>query len=375
MELARNIMNNQKNKKNLASLLILLLLSSACQPTNNEAENTPNVAETAESIASTIVAEQLTQVADDNQKNSTEEVGEERDTEPSPTFFVPTLATVMPGSTPSPTSKICLAASLVSETFEDGTVLAPGQHFTKTWWLRNTGHCAWTEEYAFVWHHGQKMTTEEYRSFPGYVAPGESIPFTVDLVAPNSPGTHTSFWTLQDPNGSQFGPSINNYFWAQVTIPKPTGLPVSRTLAAYGWSVRTDGKTETNFWTGDNSQNLYNIGYGAINTERIPSTAILTNIILELGGTFTGNPFFNLGCLNISNAGTGAIMWVICDFSEFSAGQLIYGGPEAIAAGQDSILARELLLELSFDNLTNNDSAPDLLKIFNLRVTFVYNVP
>lgn len=352
------------------SLAFFLVLTSGCKPVDAAQDETPDIAKTAESIAGTMVAVNLTEIA----KNSDNGISGKTPTQ-TDDFIIPTLTTVMPGVTPSPTSKVCLAASLVNEDLPDGSIISPGQQFTKTWYLRNIGNCPWTEDYSMVFHHGTKMTTINSIPFPGYVAPGETIPFSLSLVAPTSPGDFTSFWTLQDPNGNQFGPSANGVFWVRIAVPAATSLPNTKSISAIGWSVRSDGNTENNFWVGDNNQNLYSIAYGSVAMKNIPSNAILSSIILEMGGTYTGNPFVNLGCLRVKNAGNGALMWSICSFSQIQGGNLIYGDSASVSAGQAGILAGELLLELSFDNLTNNDKAPDLLKISSLRVTFSYNIP
>ena len=38
-----------------------------------------------------------------------------------------------------------------------------------------------------------------------FVEPGRIVDISVDMVAPTSPGTYTSFWRLQRPNGELFG--------------------------------------------------------------------------------------------------------------------------------------------------------------------------
>lgn len=328
---------------------------------------------TAQSIAGTMAAYQLTEIAESN-PTGTPAKGKT----PTKTFSVPTLTTVMPGVTPSATNQACLGASLVSETNQDATVRMPGETFTQTWTFRNTGNCAWTEDYALVWESGYggiKMSTTERKQFPGYVAPGQSISFSVDFTAPQSQGTWSSYFQFEAPDGTRFGPPSQNRFWVNVVVPAGTGLPVSKTFKGEIWSVRSDGKREENLHVGDNDLNLYQEAFSLISTEGIPPEAVLTNIGLTIDGTYRGNPFGNLGCLNVINAGSGQIMWSLCDFSEVASADTIWGDSTAISAGQSGIYARSLQVKLAFDSQTNYDDAPDRLLVSTMTLTFTYNVP
>lgn len=67
----------------------------------------------------------------------------------SPTFVenTPTLQSVTTYSSSSYSSAYgCYDTAYVSDvTIADGTVLAPGEEFVKTWKFQNTGSCDWTE--------------------------------------------------------------------------------------------------------------------------------------------------------------------------------------------------------------------------------------
>jgi len=52
---------------------------------------------------------------------------------------------------PASTANCGNNALFVSDvTITDGTVLAPGEAFTKTWRFQNTGTCDWDEKYTIV---------------------------------------------------------------------------------------------------------------------------------------------------------------------------------------------------------------------------------
>jgi len=61
-------------------------------------------------------------------------------------------STQQPGTpTEATATKPCDRAEFVDDvTVEDGTVFKPGETFTKTWRLKNTGSCTWTTSYRVV---------------------------------------------------------------------------------------------------------------------------------------------------------------------------------------------------------------------------------
>jgi len=92
-------------------------------------------------------------------------------------------------------------------TIADGTVVAPGEAFTKTWRFQNTGTCAWDEDYTIVFTSGTSMdgeTTEIEQD----VAVNGTGDISASLVAPESEGTYTGYWRLADDEGNAFGQSV-----------------------------------------------------------------------------------------------------------------------------------------------------------------------
>ncbi len=93
-------------------------------------------------------------------------------------------------------------------TIPDGTVLAPGQSFTKKWELRNIGSCKWTPEYSIVFVGGDNMggASNEIGKTVNVNKKGEAA---VKLVAPTVDGTYTGLWRMADQNGNLFGETID----------------------------------------------------------------------------------------------------------------------------------------------------------------------
>ncbi|MCX6066560.1 MAG: NBR1-Ig-like domain-containing protein, partial [Chloroflexi bacterium] len=87
----------------------------------------------------------------------------------------------------------------------DGTLLDPGQLFTKTWQLKNTGSCAWSSGYRLIFSGGDQMGSNVSIPLGREVAPGEIANISVDLLAPAFSGHYRGLWLLKNPQGKTFG--------------------------------------------------------------------------------------------------------------------------------------------------------------------------
>jgi hypothetical protein len=146
------------------------------------------------------------------------------------------------GSTPSPTlvvtgtsaANLCdLAAPGVpiDVTIPDDTRMQPGEEFTKTWRLVNVGSCTWTNDYRLVWFSGEQFGAQQSVPLSGSVPPNGTIDISVDMEAPQSPGSYISYWKLRNPSGELFGigPSGGSAFWVQIVVVPSTTVTVSPT--------------------------------------------------------------------------------------------------------------------------------------------------
>jgi hypothetical protein len=96
------------------------------------------------------------------------------------------------------------SAYIEDVTIPDGTVLAPGETFVKTWMLENTGFCMWKDSYTLKFFEGDSMSgldTEIGKA----IASGRQAKISIELTAPNSDGTYTGYWILANKYGSPFG--------------------------------------------------------------------------------------------------------------------------------------------------------------------------
>ncbi|MEL7645475.1 MAG: NBR1-Ig-like domain-containing protein [Anaerolineaceae bacterium] len=138
---------------------------------------------------------------------------------PSPTAF-PNTPT--PNATPTPTPFLSPTpcspqASLLQDvSIPPGTVLEPGQSFTKTWRVQNTGSCAWSG-YQLVFISGSLLGGKSPTRVSD-LAPGAAVNISLELSAPRYQGDYAGTWRLQTDEGEIFGPE----FSYSIRIPQPT---------------------------------------------------------------------------------------------------------------------------------------------------------
>ena len=148
---------------------------------------------------------------------------------PLPPTATPTNTPVPPTNTPLPTATIasyCDWISFVKDiTIPDGTTLAPGETFTKTWRLKNRGTCAWTADYMLVYYGGEQMGTTTAVRLPGYVAPGQTVDVSVTLTAPGKKGKYVGYWMLRNNAGVLFGygDHANQAFYVDIKVSAALG--------------------------------------------------------------------------------------------------------------------------------------------------------
>ena len=100
----------------------------------------------------------------------------------------------------------CDAAAFVSDvTYPDGSTVALGSSFTKTWRIRNTGTCTWNTSYSLVFVSGEKLGGPNAIAVPGNVGPGQTVDLSVNLSAPNKAGDYIGYWKLRSSSGALFG--------------------------------------------------------------------------------------------------------------------------------------------------------------------------
>ena len=124
----------------------------------------------------------------------------------------------------------------------DDTEFAPATEFSKRWQLRNNGTCPWSSEYGIVFVGGDLMSAEETLPLPQPVASGQTVEVSIDMIAPDEPGTYRGNWQIADASGEPFGINgfIEDAFWLRIVVaedaaPVATPLPNSGSIGGVVW--------------------------------------------------------------------------------------------------------------------------------------------
>ena len=102
----------------------------------------------------------------------------------------------------------CYGLTFVSDvSIPDNTQMDPGETFTKTWKVQNSGSCAWDAGFKFQSTGGNAMGAGAV-TLPASVAPGATYDISVAMTAPNTPGTVRGNWRMSNTSGQFFGDEV-----------------------------------------------------------------------------------------------------------------------------------------------------------------------
>jgi len=195
------------------------------------------------------------------------------------------------GSIPIPPPSVCDKGAFVDDvTIPDGSVMAPGTSFTKTWRIRNVGSCTWTTSYSLVYVFGDPMgaaSPVNLSSSIAPVAPGATADFSVNMVAPSIAGHYRSYWRFRNASGVQFGVGSGMItFFADIYV-SGSGVPASVTsITAHNPNPSTPGQTV--------AVSVTVSGSGTTPTGTVAITGADTNCSITLaGGSGSCNVIFN----------------------------------------------------------------------------------
>jgi len=208
-----------KNHPFLLALLLVALSLSACRrgaaPTSTPTSTEAPLSDVYTSVAVTLTAQAL----------------QATPTLALPTLALPTLAplptlaasatvfptlpsTQVPPTTLPTNANVCDNSGYVSDvTIPDGTIMAPGQAFVKTWMLKNTGTCTWSKKYSLNFASGEQMGGADTKIGES-VAPGEQVKISVSMIAPQTTKTYTGYWRMANESGKTFGATV----WVQIVV-------------------------------------------------------------------------------------------------------------------------------------------------------------
>jgi hypothetical protein len=213
----------------MLTLLVALALS-ACGASEADATPTLNV-ELVRTQAVLTYQVELTQTA---LANPTSTPTATLSPTPAATLAVPTAGSPIALST-APTGGVAGGASgcynlayVADVTIPDGTQMTPGQSFTKTWRVSNTGTCAWEAGFTFNVVSGDAMGASAV-TLNQRVEAGRQFEISVPMVAPtNKTGSVRGDWRMADANGSYFGQQV----YVEITVSGSGAAPTNTSGAA-----------------------------------------------------------------------------------------------------------------------------------------------
>lgn len=170
-----------------------------------------------------------------------------------------------------------LARFVEDVTVPDGTRFDPGEQFTKTWRLENTGTCTWTSEYAVVFAEGEALdalATQPLTS--GSVRPGEKVDISIQMKAPDLVGEYQGDWQLRNASGVRFGLGSqgDKTFWVRIQVGAPSGIGLDFIARASSAD-----------WMAEKGSSLFDLPYNGDRNSNDGFAGILENVVLEDGRT------------------------------------------------------------------------------------------
>jgi hypothetical protein len=161
-------------------------------------------------------------------------------------FAMPTgTATKTPTATATPTAlptaiaavptSSCYGLTGISDvTIPDNTPMVPGQTFTKTWLVRNSGTCPWTAGFKFAFTSGNAMGGTTL-VLDKAVSPGAQTNLSIAMTAPALTGSVRGNWRMSTLTGVFFGDeeyiiiTLSGTATATATPAAPTATPAAPT--------------------------------------------------------------------------------------------------------------------------------------------------
>ncbi len=281
------------------------------------------------------------------------------------------------------TSTCDVAQFITDVTIPDGTIMTPGQAFTKTWRFKNAGTCSWTPSYAVVFSSGNQMGGPATQALVGNVNPGQTIDISVNLTAPAAAGDYTGYWKLRNASGVLFA-----QFYVQIKVqalPPAIASVVLTNLTGEDGFVRTDGTLNGNPNVGDLDNDQTAEAFVSFDMTGIPSGATITKVVVDFSDYDTlGNPWSisdgylrayvqNYGTLDASDFYVGDPLGAVIAWSGPGALSSTFEEASMIAVVQNRVGTSRIQLRLQFRTpTTNSNGVADMVRLGDIKLTVTY---
>ncbi|MCC6298187.1 MAG: hypothetical protein IT314_02735 [Anaerolineales bacterium] len=123
------------------------------------------------------------------------------------------------GSTPTAKPGACVnSAAFVSDvTVPDNANFDKSEEFVKTWRVKNTGTCAWTNKYTLVFADGEQMGAPASTPLKD-TAPGKTLDISVTMTAPDKDAAYRADFELHDASGKAMPVDNGTTVWVVITV-------------------------------------------------------------------------------------------------------------------------------------------------------------
>ncbi len=173
-------------------------------------------------------------------------------TEPTQAATEAPTAASSPSSQPSPVVVMTATQALspdraiwVSQSPADGATYNPGDTFTMTWKVKNTGTTTWSTSYLLRFYAGDQMAGAATVAFPKTVAPNDTVELSVPLKAPSNPGKYLGNWVLTNADGVNFYPVTIQITVNTAPTATKTNVPATATSTQAATATSTAEPTAT----------------------------------------------------------------------------------------------------------------------------------
>jgi uncharacterized protein YkwD len=150
------------------------------------------------------------------------------ETSATPPTATPTLGTPVPTNPPDCTNSASFVADV---SIPDNTNVAGGTNFTKTWRISNNGTCVWGSDYTLVHYSDEPLGAPPSVPLP-VTYPGQTTDISVNLVAPNTTGTHRGNFVIENPAGLIMNVGDDSRLWVIINVTVTTASTAAATATA-----------------------------------------------------------------------------------------------------------------------------------------------
>ena len=224
-------------------------------------------------------------------------------------------------------------AAFVSQTVANGTSFSPGQGFSCTWTMRNSGTTTWVanggDGYTLNYVSGTQMGAPNATPISGNVGPGGNASIPVSFTAPTTPGSYSVVMQMNSSSVVFFGQQVSLAINVVNPVPVISTQPASTTKdpgQTATFTVVASGAT--GYQWKKNGVNLANGGSisGAtsatltITSAQLSDAAFYTVVVSNAGGSVTSSQAQLVVTATAVAAGNGGgLRGLYYDNTDFSA--------------------------------------------------------